>query len=106
MIREKLFIFTHEEVPYAAAVRVEEITERLAPPCLVIRATIFVEQESQKAIVIGLGGRMLKRVGTAARRDLETFFGVKVFLELAVAVRRAWRKDARALRELGFLLTS
>jgi GTP-binding protein Era len=106
VIREKLFLFTREEVPYASAVRVEELRERTEPPCLAIRATIYVEQESQKAIVIGVGGRMLGQVGTAARRELETFFGIKVFLGLTVAVRRGWRKNAQALRELGFLQTS
>ena len=71
VIREQIFHFTHQEVPYATAVRVEELTERTAPERLYIRATIFVEQESQKGIVIGKGGAMLKRVGTAARRELE-----------------------------------
>jgi GTP-binding protein Era len=106
VIREKIFLLTREEVPYASAVRVEELVERGAPPCLYVRAVVFVEQESQKAIVIGRGGSMLKRIGTAARRELEAFFGIKVFLDLSVAVRRAWRKDERALREFGFLLTS
>jgi GTP-binding protein Era len=67
---------------------------------------IFVEQESQKAIVIGSGGERLKKIGTAARRQLEAFFGIKVFLQLTVSVRRNWRKDERALREFGFRLTS
>jgi GTP-binding protein Era len=106
VVREKIFHLTHQEVPYAAAVRVEELSERTAPPCLYIRATIFVEQESQKGILIGKGGTMLKRIGTAARRDLEAFFGIKVFLELTVAVRRHWRRDEKALREFGFMLTS
>lgn len=106
MIREKIFRLTHEEVPYACAVRVEELVERTAPPCLYIRGSIFVEQESQKGILIGRGGGMLKRIGTAARRELEAFFGIKVFLELHVQVRHNWRKDDRALREFGFLLTS
>jgi GTPase len=106
VVREKIFHLTHEEIPYAAAVRVEELVEREAPECLYIRATVFVEQDSQKGIVIGRGGAMLKRIGTAARRDLEAFFGIKVYLDLAVQVRRNWRKDARALREFGFLLTS
>ena len=106
MIREKVFHLTHQEVPYAVAVRVEELTERESPPCLYIRATIFVEQESQKGILIGKGGTMLKRIGTAARRDLESFFGIKVFLESTVEVRRHWRRDERALHEFGFRLTS
>jgi GTP-binding protein Era len=106
VIREQIFHFTHQEVPYATAVRVEELTERTAPERLYIRATIFVEQESQKGIVIGKGGAMLKRVGTAARRELEAFFGIPVFLENRVQVRHNWRKDERALREFGFRLTS
>jgi GTP-binding protein Era len=106
MIREKIFRLTHEEVPYACAVRVEELTERAAPPCLYIRASIFVEQPSQKGILIGRSGSMLKQIGTAARRDLERFFGVKVYLELRVEVRRAWRKSEAALREFGFHRTS
>jgi GTP-binding protein Era len=106
VIREKVFLLTHQEVPYATAIRVEELTERERPPCLYIRASAFVEHESQKGILIGRGGAMLKRIGTAARRDLETFFGIKVFLELAVHVRHLWRKDDRALREFGFRLTS
>jgi GTP-binding protein Era len=106
VIREKIFHFTHQEVPYAAAVRVEELTERANPERLLIRATIFVEQDSQRGILIGRGGAMAKRIGTAARLELEAFFGIKVFLELSVQVRRNWRKDARALREFGLLLTS
>jgi GTPase len=107
VVREKIFHFTHEEVPYAVAVRVDEIVERAEPnECLVVRATIFVEHDSQRGILIGKGGAMLKRIGTAAREDLEAFFGIKVFLALTVQVRRNWRKDERALREFGLLLTS
>jgi len=106
MIREKVFHLTREEVPYAVAVRVEELTERERPACIYARATIFVEQDSQKGILIGKGGAMLKQIGTAARRDLEAFFGIKVFLQSTVEVRRHWRRDARALREFGFRLTS
>ncbi|HMH52018.1 MAG TPA: GTPase Era [Candidatus Acidoferrum sp.] len=106
MIREKVFMLTHEEIPYAVAVRVEELTERKAPEALYIRATIFVERDSQKGILIGHAASMLKRIGTAARRDLEAFFGIKVYLALTVQVRAEWRKDDRALREFGFLRTS
>jgi GTP-binding protein Era len=106
VIREKVFQLTHEEVPYATAVRVEELTERERPERLYIRATIFVEQDSQKGIMIGKQGAMLKRIGTAARRELEAFFGIGVYLELRVEVRRHWRRDERALREFGFRLTS
>jgi GTP-binding protein Era len=106
VVREKVFHFTREEVPYATAVRVEELTERSNPERLAIRATIFVEQDSQRGILIGRGGSMLKRIGTAARLELEAFFGIKVFLGLTVQVRRNWRKDQRALREFGLLATS
>jgi GTPase len=106
VIREKVFHLTRQEVPYATAVRVESLAERARPPVLSIAATIFVEQDSQKGIVIGRQGSMLKRIGTEARRELEAFFGIKVFLALTVQVRRNWRKDDRALREFGFLLTS
>jgi len=106
VVREKVFHFTHQEVPYAVAVRVEELTERTRPERLDIRATVFVEQDSQKGILIGKGGGMLKRIGTEARRELERFFGIPVFLGLTVSVRRNWRRDPRALREFGFLLTS
>jgi GTP-binding protein Era len=105
-IREKIFRLTHQEVPYACAVRVEELTERRRPEALYIRATIFVERASQKSIVIGKGGAMLKRIGTAARQDLERFFGIKVYLALRVQVRPDWRKDEKALREFGFMQTS
>jgi GTP-binding protein Era len=101
MIREKLFRLTHEEVPYACAVRVEELTERERPECLYIRATIFVEHESQKGIVIGKGGAMLKAIGSAARREIEAFLGAKVFLGLFVKVRQDWRENPRALDEVG-----
>ena len=106
VIREKIFHFTHREVPYACAVRVEELTERQKQERLYIRASIFVEQASQRGILIGEGGAMLKKIGSAARRDLEAFFGIPVYLELRVDVRRNWRRDGRALRELGFMLTS
>jgi GTP-binding protein Era len=106
VVREKVFLFTHQEVPYAVAVRVDSLTERTRPPGLHITARIFVEHESQRGILVGRGGAMLKTIGTAARTDLERFFGVKVFLGLTVQVRRNWRRDAGALREFGFRLTS
>src|SRR5262245_4648315 len=105
-IREKLFLTVRQEVPYACAVRVEELVERGPDAPLYIRGEIFVERPSQQAIVIGAGGAMLKRVGQAARRELEAFFGVRVFLDLRVRVRRDWRQDDRALRELGYQRTS
>jgi GTP-binding protein Era len=105
-IREKLLLTLRQEVPYACAVRVEEMAERGDDAPLYIRAEIFVERSSQKAIVIGAAGSTLKRIGQAARRELEAFFGIRVFLDLHVRVRRDWREDDRALRELGYQLTS
>jgi GTP-binding protein Era len=106
IIREKIFGLTHQEIPYACAVRVEELTERERSECLYIRANIFVERESQKGIVIGNGAATLKRIGAMARGDLERFFGLKVYLDLKVQVRRNWRTNEKALREFGFRLTS
>ena len=107
VVREKVFHFTRDEVPYAVAVRVDQLEEHSGPKeRLDIRATIFVETDSQRGILIGKAGSMLKRIGTAAREELEAFFGIKVFLGLTVAVRRHWRKDERALREFGLRLTS
>jgi GTP-binding protein Era len=106
IIREKIFRSTHQEVPYACAVRVEELIERGARDRLYIRAIIFVEQDSQKAIVIGARGAMLQAIGSAARAELEAFFGIKVFLDLRVEVQKHWRRDDRALRGFGFMLTS
>lgn len=105
-VREKLFLETQQEVPYASAVRVEELVDRGSGGPLYVRAEIFVERPSQKAIVIGAGGATLRRIGQAARRDLEAFFGVRLYLDLRVRVRKAWRQDDRALRELGYQLTS
>lgn len=106
VVREQIFFLTRQEIPYAVAVTVGEIVERKRPDLLDIRGTIFVERESQKGILIGRGGAMLKKIGTAARKQLEAFFGVQVFLGLTVQVRPGWRKDERALREFGFRMTS
>jgi GTPase len=105
-VREQLFLHTRQEIPYVAAVRVEELAEREHGGRLYVRAVIYVEQASQKAIVIGAAGSMLKRIGQAARRELEAFFGVPVYLALRVHVRREWRRNDAALRELGYRLTS
>ena len=99
MIREKLILLTEQEMPYSTAVVVErfEEDEKLHR----ILATIFVERESQKAIVIGKGGQKLKEIGTEARKELESFFGRKVFLELHVKVKKGWRDDEATLKSLG-----
>jgi GTP-binding protein Era len=99
-IREKVLLHTRQEIPHAVAVSVDDWTER-EDGLISIAATIVVERDSQKSIVIGRGGQLLKRVGTEARRDLEALLDTRVFLELWVKVRSGWRDDERALRELG-----
>lgn len=98
LIREKILLLTRQEVPHAVAVLVDRWEE--TPNLLRIAATIYVEKEGQKAIVIGAGGQMLKKAGTAARQEMEALFGRKIFLELFVKVRPRWREDARFLAEL------
>lgn len=100
MIREKLLRATQEEVPYSTAVEIEEFVEE--GKLTKIRATIVVERETQKGIVIGKQGARLKSIGTEARRDMERLFDMKVFLELWVKVKKAWREDEQALAELGY----
>jgi GTP-binding protein Era len=99
IIREKIFNLTGKEVPYATAVEVEDWKEE--ERLLRIYATVWAERDSQKAILIGQGGQMLKRIGQEARLDLERLLGLKVFLQLWVRVRRDWRRDPRALHQLG-----
>ncbi|PYS39684.1 MAG: GTPase Era [Acidobacteria bacterium] len=101
MIREKLIMFTQEEMPYSTAVVIDRFEE--GEKIHRIFATIFVERESQKAIVIGKGGQKLKDIGTEARKDLEAFFERKIFLELHVKVRKNWRDDEDTLRALGLV---
>jgi GTPase len=99
MIREKLIILTEEEMPYSTAVVIDRFEE--GEKLHRIFASIFVERDSQKAIVIGKGGQKLKQIGTDARKDLEGFFGRKIFLELHVKVRKNWRDDEETLKSLG-----
>ncbi|MFH0871045.1 MAG: GTPase Era [bacterium] len=101
-IREKIFQQTHQEIPYAVAVSVDEFQEEKEQGLVVIHATIFVEKESQKGILIGKGGATLKRIGESARREIEALVGCKVYLRLWVKVKKAWRKDQEALKQLGY----
>lgn len=101
-IREELFLRTEQEVPHSIAVDVDEIKEDAEKNLLRIRATIYVERDSQKGIVIGQGGRMLKEVGTNARLQMERLLGARVDLELWVKVKKDWRNKPGALRELGY----
>ena len=100
IIREKLILLTRDELPYSTAVVIDRFEE--AEKIYRIYATVFVERESQKAIVIGKGGLLMKEIGTAARKELESFFRVKVFLELHVKVSKGWRDDESTLTNLGF----
>ena len=99
-IREKILQKTRDELPFSVAVQIESFTEegQLAR----IAAIVYVEKESQKAIVIGKRGELLKAVGTEARIEMERLFGMKVFLQLWVKVKEGWRQDERMLTALGY----
>lgn len=101
LVREQLLINTRQEIPHSVAVYVDEWEER-SPKLTYISATIWVEKDSQKAIVIGEHGSMLKKVGQAARQEIEAWLGHQAYLELIVKVRPQWRRDDRLLRELGY----
>ncbi len=103
IVREKALLHLHEEVPHAVAVVVDEFKRR-DESATYIGATIYVERDSQKGILIGKGGGMLKRIGADARPEIEDLVGTKVFLELWVKVLKNWRKDEAALRRLGYRL--
>ena len=102
IVREKIFHLLREEVPYAVAVTIDYFEEVPGKNLLRIGATIHVEKKSQKAIIIGEKGRMLKEIGKQARIELEHIFGTRIFLELWVRVEKKWRKDERLLRKLGY----
>ncbi len=101
MIREKVFRMTRDEVPYSTAVTIESFTER--PDGLIsISAVITVERDSQKGIIIGKKGAMLKKIGRTAREEIERLLDARVFLELFVKVSKDWRENSRMLKELGY----
>jgi GTP-binding protein Era len=104
IVREKLLAHTSEELPYTTAVAVERWEEDEEKNLIKIYATIVVERETQKPIIIGKRGDMIKRIGTEARLELETILGARVFLDLHVAVHGAWREDERFLGELDWPL--
>ncbi len=101
LVREKVFRLTEQEVPYSVAVTVESFQEVPEKKRIDIEAAIHVERDSQKGIIIGKQGRMLKEIGRQARMEIETFLGCHVFLSLYVRVQKNWRKNARMLMELG-----
>jgi GTP-binding protein Era len=102
IVREKLLQFTHAEIPFASAVVIERFEEPVGPRGLLrLHCTIVVDRESQKPIVVGRGGDMIKKIGTAAREELERFFETRVFLDLHVRVRTDWREDEGVLTDIG-----
>lgn len=101
LVREQVLQHTHAELPFASAVIVDRFEEPDENGLLRLYCTILVERDSQKPIVVGRGGAMIKAIGTAARQELERFFAARVFLDLRVKVRRDWREDDRALDEMG-----
>ncbi len=102
IIREKVFRLTGEEIPYAVAVTVESFKKRPDKNMVDIHAAIHVERNSQKGIIIGKAGRMLKRIGEQAREDIERMVGRQVFLKLWVRVQKNWTRDERAIRRFGY----
>ena len=102
IVREKVLQFTRDELPFSTAVILDKFEEPVAPSTLLkLYCTIVVDRDSQKPIVIGRGGEMIKRIGTAAREDLEKFFDSKVFLDLHVRVKSEWREDDQVLSDIG-----
>jgi len=102
MIRAKVFQLYGEEIPYSTAVAIEEFKERTPPAKNYIRAAVFVERDSQKGVIIGKGGKALKRLGRLVREDVEAFLEREIYLELHVLVREKWRKTDSTLRDLGY----
>ncbi|MFH1692004.1 MAG: GTPase Era [Candidatus Omnitrophota bacterium] len=103
MIREKLLGYLKEEIPFSIAVLAEEIIDR-NPKLMVVNAVIFVERSSQKAIVIGHRGELLKKAGQAARHEIEEVYGKKVYLDLWVKVEAKWKQDHQLLRRIGYVM--
>jgi GTPase len=103
IVREKLLQFTHAELPFSSGVVIDRFEEPdpATHGLLRLYCTIVVDRESHKPIVVGRGGEMIKKIGTAARLDLEQFFGTRVFLDLHVRVKSEWREDDRALSDMG-----
>ena len=102
IIREKIIRRSYQEIPYATAVTIDEFKEHPERNLVVIKATIHVERDSQKRILIGKGGQKLKQIGEDARKEAEAFWGTRVFLELWVSVEEDWTRDPRALNRLGY----
>jgi len=102
LIREKAFRLTGQEIPYSLAVTIDTFKEKKQGKLVSIQATIHVEQDSQKGIVIGKNGSKLKQIGAAARKEIEHMVGTKVYLKLFVRVQKNWTRDTKALRRFGY----
>jgi len=102
MVREKIMRRTNEEIPYGVGVQVDSFEEKAEKNLVVIQATIHVERDSHKKIIVGKGGQMIRDIGKEARKDIERLLGTRVFLELFVRVDKDWSQNERMLRELGY----
>lgn len=102
IIREKVILLTHQEIPYSTAVVVDSFKEDESRNLISIHATINVEKKSQKGILIGKQGSMLKEIGIQSRLEMEKFFAVRIYLELFIRVTKGWTKDSKMLKEFGY----
>jgi GTP-binding protein Era len=101
IVREQVLQLTRDELPFSTAVMVDRFEEPVPGAIATMYCTILVERESQKPIVIGKGGAMIKQIGTAARLELERFFAARIHLDLHVKVKSEWRDDERVLNDMG-----
>jgi GTPase len=101
LVREQVLLRTREELPHAVEVEIDEIEERASDGLLVVRARVWAETESQKGILVGAGGKMVRAVGTAARKEIEALLDRRIHLDLNVRVRKGWRRDEGLLDRLG-----
>jgi GTP-binding protein Era len=102
LVREKIIHQSYQEIPYSTAVTIEEFKEHPEKNLVVVKATVHVERDSQKKILIGRGGQKLKKIGEAARKEVEALLGTRVFLELWVNVEKNWTQDPGALNRIGY----
>lgn len=102
LVREKVLWHTRDEVPHSVGVTIDNMKFEEKRDITVVHATVWVEHDSQQGILVGSGGTMVKRIGTEARRDLETMLGTKVFLDLVVKVKKDWRSDSTMIRRFGY----
>jgi GTP-binding protein Era len=101
LIREKIFDLTHDEIPYSVMLKVVQFEER-KKNLIYIRVSIYVEQPSQKGILIGKSGKMIKKIGSLARKEIEKHLGCQIYLDLWVGIKRQWRRRKESLKKLGY----